>query len=325
MSKLRPIALHDVKRKCLMNILCIQVEQIFQQLTHRREVGCVKGRQMLHHIWSMRSGYEDMSQGILVSFDFSKAFPSFSHSFIEAVLEIICLPASYIQFALPTLAALFHFCVGKGVVREVLFEPQSGIGQGDPFSTVLFSFCVSFVLYPIEEIPRTNPYMYVDDLCVLIRGMRIGQLLQRVYDCMSNFALFSGLHLHLAKCGVVVKGSLHTDAQAHVEAFSHGELLLGILIRQSVKYLGVRIGNISSDGAYAYPLAEVQRRASVVAGLSLSLRECILRLKTWVLPTILLTVRAYHPSMITVRSLKVIYNMTLHLDCSDSLSALSLP
>ena len=68
----------------------------------------------------------------------------------------------------------------------------------DPFSPILFSFWVSFVLYPVEAIPRTNPYMYVDDLCVSIRGMRIGHLLHQVYDCMSHFVLFLRLHLNLA-------------------------------------------------------------------------------------------------------------------------------
>ena len=95
-NKLSPIALHDVKKQWPMNIVCLQVEQHFQRLTYRCQVGCVKGRQMFHHIWSTSSGYEDMSQGILVSFDFSNAFPSLSQAFIADVLESICLPASYI-------------------------------------------------------------------------------------------------------------------------------------------------------------------------------------------------------------------------------------
>ena len=51
-----------------------------------------------------------------------------------------------------------------------------------------------------------------------------------------------------------------------------------------------------------------------MASFSCSLCERILLLKKWVLPTILLTARAYYPSDITVRALRVIYNTTLHLD-----------
>ena len=125
----------------------------------------------------MRSGFEDMQFGILVRFDFSNAFRSLSHSFIAAVLKLTCLPQTYIAFILSTLVAPFHFHVGRGVVREIFFLLKAGFGQGDPFSPVLFSFCAAFVLYRIDQIPRSGPYMYADDLCVLISGRQIVPLL----------------------------------------------------------------------------------------------------------------------------------------------------
>ena len=117
-------------------------------------------------------------------------------------------------------------------------------------------------------------------------------LLQQVCDCMAEFGLFSRLKLNFSRCGLVVKGSLQKRDREHLEATQACEPLIGILIRHSIKYLGVRIGNITSDEAYAFPLAEAQRRASIVAGLHLSPRERIVLLKTWVLPTVLLTARA---------------------------------
>ena len=92
-TRLHPLALQNVKKKWVVNILCIQVEQNFQQLTHRKQVGCIKGRQMMHHIWGLRSQYESMSRGALVTFDFSNAFPTLTHQFISAVLQLIHLPA----------------------------------------------------------------------------------------------------------------------------------------------------------------------------------------------------------------------------------------
>ena len=249
----------------------------------------------------------------MVSFGFSNAFPSLTHPFITAVLRLTCLPPTYIQFILATLVAPYHFCVGRGVVREALFCPWAGIGQGDPFSPVLFSFCVSLVLYLIGMILRVSSYMFADDLRVLIGGKRVVLVLQKVYDCMKEFGLFSGLKLNLGKCGVVIKIILHSQDQQHIKAKQDGELLLGMRICQSVKYLGVRMGNITSDEAYAFPLVEAQRRASVVANLHLSLRERIVLLKTWVLPIVLLIARAYFLSDITIRSLKIVYNTTLHL------------
>ena len=146
-AKLRPIALQAAKKKWLMTILCLQVEQIFQQLTHNRQVGCVKGRQMINHIWGVRSTFEMTERCLMVSFDFSNAFPTLSHTFIQAVLQLIELPIGYVLFVLATLRTPYQFCVGRGVVRDVSYVPKAGIGQGDPFSPVLFSFCVSFVLH----------------------------------------------------------------------------------------------------------------------------------------------------------------------------------
>ena len=42
-NQLRPIALQDVRKRWIMNIVCLMVEQIFQQLTHLRPAGCIKG------------------------------------------------------------------------------------------------------------------------------------------------------------------------------------------------------------------------------------------------------------------------------------------
>ena len=127
-TKLRPIALQDVEKKWLINIVCMSVEQIFQHLTHRRQVGRVKGRQMIHHVWGVRSGYEHMQTGALISFDSSNAFPTLTHEFIFATLHLIELPETMIAFIPSTLITPYHLCVGRGVVREVVFFQESVIG-----------------------------------------------------------------------------------------------------------------------------------------------------------------------------------------------------
>ena len=167
-----------MKKKWFMTILCLQVEQIFQRLTHKRQVGCVKGRSMQQHIWSVVSSFQTHSQGALVSFDFSNAFPILAHNFIKAVLTQIQLPAMLIEFIMSTLTAPYMFCVGQGVVPEVLFFPRAGIGQGDPFSPLLFSFYVSFLLHRLSGLSGTDPYLYVDDLYVMLTGRKFRKRLQ---------------------------------------------------------------------------------------------------------------------------------------------------
>ena len=179
-AKLRPIAPQAIEKKWLMTILCIQVEQIFQQLTHPRQVGCVKGRQMIHHVWGVRRTYERSDRCLMVNFHFSNAFPTPSHAFIQAVLQLIELPMGYILFVLATLRTPYQFCVGRGVVREVSYRPKAGTGQGDPFSPVLFSFCVAFVLHLLSKIQGLSSYMYADDLCSIIEGTNLARILAQV-------------------------------------------------------------------------------------------------------------------------------------------------
>ena len=173
---------------------------------------------------------------------------------------------------------------------------------------------MSFVLLPLEKVACSVPFMYAEDLCVLIDSKKLALLLSEICDCMKTFGLFSGLLLNLGKCGMVINGQLHASDQALVESTRSGEFIMGISICNRVKCLGVMMGNVTSDEAFSLPLAEAQRRASQLAGLQLSLRERLLLLKTWILPTILLTARSYFPSEISIKSLKLVYNTALVLD-----------
>ena len=96
--------------------------------------------------------------------------------------------------------------MGRGIVPEVTFQPQAGIGQRDPFSPLLFSFCASFVLFMFDELIGAYPFMYVDDLCVLINS-RYTPNLKHILDAMHRFSKVSGLKLNLGKSALVIKGN----------------------------------------------------------------------------------------------------------------------
>ena len=269
---------------------------------------------MISHIWAVRSGWEGMRSGVLVSFDFSNAFPTLPHNFNSAVLRLIEIPEGMISFILSTLTAPYHFCVGRGVVREVVFHPSAGIGEGDPFSPVLFWLCVSFVLYGFESVLHVQAYIYADDLGALIQRRHVSSIVFEILEMMKQFGIFSGLLLNMGKCGVVVKGQLSTRDQRHVTDSPAGPLLCGIQIRHFVRCLGVKMGNLTSDEAFATHLGEAQRRGSAVGSLGLSKKEAIILLKTWVLPTLLLAAMSYYPLEHTIKALKIVFQTTLGVD-----------
>ena len=89
---------------------------------------------------------------------------------------------------LATLRSQYLFCVGMGVVRGVRYLQKVGIGQGDPFSTLLFSFCVSFVLHLLSGILGLTSFMYTDHLCSIIGGANLAYTFATVQEAMNVFA-----------------------------------------------------------------------------------------------------------------------------------------
>ena len=62
--------------------------------------------------------------------------------------------------------------------------------------------------------------------------------------------------LNLSKSGIVINGLLTPSERGHIEVVKEKQLMLGIPIVDSVNYLGVRMGNVSSDTAFAFPSGE---------------------------------------------------------------------
>ena len=226
---------------------------------------------MINHVWGIRSMHELSERRVMVSFDFLNAFLTLSHSFVQAVMQLIELPVGYVMFVLATLRAPYQFCAGRCVVREVSYLPKVGIGQGAPFSHIFFSFCVSFILHLLFAVQGLTSFMYAVDVCSIIEGVNLVHTLSRVQVAMKIFAKFSGWIVSLIKCGVLTKGKLTRTKQSKMEPIADKKLVLGIPFVNSVKNLGVQMGNVSSDMAFAVPFGEAQRRASCITAYGLSM------------------------------------------------------
>ena len=80
-----------------------------------------------------------------------------------------------------------------------------------------------------------------------------------------------------------------------------------LLVVSKLKYLGVRIGHITTEQAFAECVANALKRAHFLRKLPLGLNERVLILKIWVLPLLNFTARAYEPNDLVFSQLRNIY------------------
>ena len=155
-NPLCPIVLHHVQKELAHGYSVSADWTNLQQLTQGRQVGCIKGKQMLHCIEGVSVGFDTMSQGAPMSFDFSNAFPSLIHWFITAELRLIQLPSPDVACILSTVMAPYHCCVGTtcvsvmGLCVRWLSSHGPALVTGIPSPSFCLCLFGASALHPIE-------------------------------------------------------------------------------------------------------------------------------------------------------------------------------
>ena len=315
-DSLRPIALQTTRQKWLTNILLIQLEDVLLHCIPSQQTGFLRHRSILQHVYGSRALWDGLSEGAALSVDFRNAFPTMSHEMVSAALGLMCIPFLYIRLILHLLRAPYLYSVGKGYVPGVYHHPRAGTRQGDPLSPALFSLVASFVIFPLQDLgPVLSVMMYADDLIIFFDGRANPQLLKRVWEVVSRFGQFSGLKVNLNKTAAIVR---KCGGMEWARCFRD----IGVDVKNFVKYLGVRLGNIrhqqddqgwglTIEQAFAPALQEAFRRARVVSTLQLSMNERAFMLTSWILPVVAWVSKAYYAPVSVIRQLKLVYHVTM--------------
>ena len=315
-DSLRPSALQTTRQKWLTNILSIQLEDVLLYCVPAQQTGFLRHRSILQHVYGSRALWDGLQEGAVLSVDLKNAFPTMSPEMVAAALGLMCTPFLYIQPIPHLLRAPYMYSAGKGYVPGIYHYPRKGTRQGDPLSPALFPLVASFVIFLLQDLdPGPTVMMYADDLIIFLDGQANPQLLGKMWIVMSSFGQFSGLKVNLDKTAAIVR---NCGGQAWAKCFEK----IGVDVKNFVKYLGVRLGNIrhhqddqgwglTIEQAFAPALQEAFRRARVVSTLHLSMDERAFMLTSWILPVPAWVSKAYYAPTPAIRQLNLVYHVTM--------------
>ena len=100
--------------KWISNIFLLQLEDLIAQITPLEQTGFIKGRSIWRNVYSAR-GWEHSDECLMLSLDFSNAYPTMSHNLTQAILETCAVPPLMI----------------RAIIAMLKFPPTYGVGRGD--------------------------------------------------------------------------------------------------------------------------------------------------------------------------------------------------
>ena len=92
------------------------------------------------------------------------------------------------------------------------------------------------------------------------------------------------------------------------------KVVAGCTVKPFVKYLGILLGNVSVEQAYALSISKMMQRARQMAALPLWLEEKAYLFSSWIVPVCYLPARAYRPTDHVLSQLNVVHKIALGLN-----------
>ena len=202
----RPISLLNVDVKIASKALAIRLVNVLPEIIQVDQYAYVKGRTIFDAVRTIDDimNYTKIKKlpGLLVAFDFEKAFDSLSWSFLFKALNSFNFGKSFISWVSVLYCNISGCILNNGFSTQCFSEVCRGVRQGDPLSAYLFIIALELLLINIRHEKDIRGIMvenreikltaFADDLTTFLKGI---QFFERLSITLDRFSICSGLKI----------------------------------------------------------------------------------------------------------------------------------
>ena len=235
----RPISLLNVDVKIASKALAIRLAKVLPEIIQVDQYAYVKGRTIFDAIRTIDDimEYTKIKQipGLMVAFDFEKAFDSLSWTFLFKALNSFNFGKSFISWV-SVLYCNISSCILNNGFSTQMFDVGRGVRQGDPLSAYLFIVALELLLINIRhdknikgitvEDREIKLTAFADDLTTFLQGI---ESFERLSITIDRFGICSGLKLNTEKTEALWLGKYHDNPpQVNIEKIDKPMKILGV-------------------------------------------------------------------------------------------------
>ena len=235
----RPLSLQNCDGKLYSKMIAERLQLVVPYLIHSDQSGFLKGRSINEKLMDLTAVIEYANKenipGLIISFNFRKAFDTLNWKYLDAVLEKFGFSKKF-RNMIDSVNKGTTCCTINGGHSSKYMELGRGLRQGSPLSPVLFDLAVEMLGCAIRKNKdiigiqvrnsRSKKHaQYADDLWAAISAK------QEVYDALlrtfKEFGIISGLEVNFHKSQVLRIGSLkrleHAVRSGRINGMEQGD------------------------------------------------------------------------------------------------------
>ena len=218
----RPITLLNVDLKIGSKVIASRINNVLPSLIGKEQAAFVKDRVIGDAVRTVSDILEFTKQtnlpGILLNFDFEKAYDSVDHDYLFKVLNAFNFGTS-LQNWIRVFYQDISSCVMNNGLTTGYFNVNRGLRQGDPSSCYLFVLAIELLLISIRENVKIlgidinhdvqiKMSCYADDISCFVQDVNSGK---RIIDTMADFQICSSMKVNYDKSEAMWIGKCRTN------------------------------------------------------------------------------------------------------------------